>query len=508
MSSETRSQRSVGSAANAERVFERVILRLVKGSPERAAIAAGEVDAVLDSRTGSAILLPVAQRSLIAQDSPNRRARATLDALASHVGIVDADGVVLFANKACRAFSTSRDGLAAGMREGANYLAACDGAGESEQLDGLAIAAGLRQVIAGEREVFRYELAGTSASGRFWLMLTITGVAEDAAARAVIACEDITELKRTERLLALECRIARTLAASESTSSAVTSVIRAVCESQGWECGRFFRLDPASGVLSCVECWGVETSAVEEFLTKSRGMRLRLGAGLKGRVCLSGQPLWVLDGTRGAAVSPIALAPETDTDAAFVIPVTAQARTIGVIAFSNRAFSEPDDRILQAARSLGSQLGQFLERQDATDRLRRSEARFRKATELSSDWYWEQDSQFRFTQFAGCGITGVDDYLGKTHWELANIQMSEAQWAEHRSHLAAHWSFCDFEFAAMQPDGQLGYYSISGEPVYDEAGTFTGYCGTGLDITHRKRAESALRESEARLRTLAGLAPD
>ena len=56
--------------------------------------------------------------------------------------------------------------------------------------------------------------------------------------------------------------------------------------------------------------------------------------------------------------------------------------------------------------------------------------------------------------------------------------------------------------AAKHPDGQLGYYCISGEPVYDDAGTFTGYCGTGLDITVRKRT------SEARLPAQAGSTPD
>ncbi|HLZ96702.1 MAG TPA: hypothetical protein VKP66_02080, partial [Steroidobacteraceae bacterium] len=65
------------------------------------------------------------------------------------------------------------------------------------------------------------------------------------------------------------------------------------------------------------------------------------------------------------------------------------------------------------------------------------------------------------------------------------------------------WSFCDFEFAVVHADGKHAYYSICGEPVYAEGGTFAGYCGTGVDITNRKRTEIALRESEARLRTLA-----
>lgn len=499
MKTDVRPQGSARHGASTERAFQRVALRLVKSSTERDAIEAGEVDAILDPESGRAILLPPAQRALIAQGRLNRRAHATLDALATAVGILDANGLVVFANQACGAFAAVHAGIAAGMREGGNFLGACDGADGPESLDGMAIAAALRQILAGERAMFRYELAGCAPTGRFWLMFTITGVADDPVARAAIACEDVTERKQGEELLALEFRIARNLAAAQSSATAVTSAIRAMCESLQWHCGRFFRLDPMTGILSFEESWGIATPAVEQFLTKSRGMRFRIGAGLKGRVCQTGQPLWVHGGLSGNAVSPTALAPETDADAAFVIPVVAQERPIGVLAFTSRAFSEPDDRMLQTAHSVGHQLGQFLERQEAADKLRRSEARFRKATELSSDWYWEQDSSFRFTQFVGCGITGIEHYLGKTHWELASIQLSDAQWAEHRSHLAAHWSFCDFEFAALHPNGELGFYCISGEPVYDEAGTFTGYCGTGLDITMRKRAENALRASEARL---------
>src|SRR3954462_13040074 len=38
---------------------------------------------------------------------------------------------------------------------------------------------------------------------------------------------------------------------------------------------------------------------------------------------------------------------------------------------------------------------------ERTAELRRSEARFQRFTELSSDWYWEQDAEGRLTQFSG-----------------------------------------------------------------------------------------------------------
>ena len=37
--------------------------------------------------------------------------------------------------------------------------------------------------------------------------------------------------------------------------------------------------------------------------------------------------------------------------------------------------------------------------------------------------------------------------------------------------------------------------AINGEPVFDDTGRFTGYRGTGRDVTARKRAEDLLREA-------------
>ena len=129
--------------------------------------------------------------------------------------------------------------------------------------------------------------------------------------------------------------------------------------------------------------------------------------------------------------------------------------------------------------------------------LRLSESRWRSLTHLSSDWYWEQDAQFRFVRLDGSPYNdaGVPDemHYGRTRWELPNTFVSEGQWREHRRQLEAHEVFHDFEMQRLTEDGKPVWVSISGEPIFDGAGQFTGYRGVARDITERKLAEAEIQ---------------
>ena len=78
-------------------------------------------------------------------------------------------------------------------------------------------------------------------------------------------------------------------------------------------------------------------------------------------------------------------------------------------------------------------------------------------------------------------------------------------WRKHRETLDAHLPFRDFELVRPAPDGGKRYVSVSGLPVFDEAGRFVGYRGVGRHITERKRAEEALREVQMELARVARL---
>ncbi len=129
--------------------------------------------------------------------------------------------------------------------------------------------------------------------------------------------------------------------------------------------------------------------------------------------------------------------------------------------------------------------------------LKQSEARFRALTEMSSDFYWEQDENFRITAMSP-GVeksVGIDAqwHIGKTRWEVPGILLTEKEWAAHRAILDAHQPFSDFTYERLGREGDTRYLSISGQPIFDAQGNFTGYRGVGTDVTAAKIADARIQ---------------
>src|ERR1700730_11546318 len=166
-------------------------------------------------------------------------------------------------------------------------------------------------------------------------------------------------------------------------------------------------------------------------------------------------------------------------------------------------------------RALASQFRrlehQTSELAQTAEALRESESRFRDFALTSSDWFWEQDADLRFCRFSDVSNKPEiqsEFYLGKTRWEMAGGGVTEEQWAVHKQDLAARRPFRAFRYQRIRSNGVVRHLSTSGNPVFDRAGTFQGYRGTGTDITADVEAEARLRESEERFRQLFEAASD
>ena len=129
--------------------------------------------------------------------------------------------------------------------------------------------------------------------------------------------------------------------------------------------------------------------------------------------------------------------------------------------------------------------------------LQESEARFRALVTLSSDWFWEQDAEFRFIEVDNHLLVNsrlaYATILGTRRWDQPGLNLSEAQWDQHRAVLQQHQEFRDFEVQRSNNDGSSYWISISGTPIFNAMGQFCGYRGIGKDISKRKQVEEELR---------------
>jgi PAS domain S-box-containing protein len=124
---------------------------------------------------------------------------------------------------------------------------------------------------------------------------------------------------------------------------------------------------------------------------------------------------------------------------------------------------------------------------ERTAELRASDARFRRLTELSSDWYWEQDDKGHFTkifgpvlEMLGLKVDGTQGNIRDDH----GARWDEAERGRLEANLTGRTPFLDFVYSRIKPDGYKQFLMVSGEPVFDASGIFTGYRGIGKDVTN------------------------
>lgn len=151
-----------------------------------------------------------------------RFAQATLDALMSHICVVDRAGRIIAINASWRAFGVESDSPLIGMPEGENYLDVCASAAAGHVPEAGHFLAGLRETLAGARMVFTLEYPCPGADGPRWFLVRATRFDIDGAVFVVVAHLDVTERRRAESELAASQ--ARLAAIIDSAMDAIITV--------------------------------------------------------------------------------------------------------------------------------------------------------------------------------------------------------------------------------------------------------------------------------------------
>lgn len=131
-----------------------------------------------------------------------RFARATIDALADRVAVVDATGRISAVNKAWREFGLASGADPDAILEGSNYLDVCDSAVKAGLHEAGLVANLVREVASGTRSIASFDYPCPSPSEERWFSAKITRFAGDGPVHLVISHEDITERRRSDQKIA------------------------------------------------------------------------------------------------------------------------------------------------------------------------------------------------------------------------------------------------------------------------------------------------------------------
>jgi PAS domain S-box-containing protein len=316
--------------------------------------------------------------------------------------------------------------------------------------------------------------------------------------RAGTRFADTLDLQRVEHA------VARILAETDRPVEAYVSVLEAIGSSLGWELGAVWEVGPDDERLRCRRIWHAGDGA-PEFEALSERITLAPGDGLPGRVLVSGKPVWIVDAPEDGNFPRSNVARRDGLHAAFGFPLLSPRGVVGVMEFFSRELREPDERLLETMRELGSQVGQFVARRHAEEAVHASESRLRAMLETALDAVVTMDHGGRVVGWNHAAETTfgyrADEVVGQ---EMAELIVPPSLRAAHRNGLAR---FLETERAVvldkrveltgMHKNGTefpieltITRIPLPGQP------TFTGYL---RDITERKQAEADLRASRARL---------
>ena len=361
------------------------------------------------------------------------------------------------------------------------------------------------QVMRGERTTYRRVRVLASGERRYLEVELTPHLDAQGRAKGLFAVTtDVTERQRGEHLRTLGLSVAATIADADTSAMAIRAAIRGICTAEGWDCGRYMKTDPGDTCMRQAEAWGIDEPPVQGFLERARQLEYRWGEGLTGIVWKTGEPLWAADVTSDPRALNRAMSADYTPRGAFVFPVKSEGTTIGVLTFHSRERREPDGRVLDAILAIGAQIGQFLERKRAEERLRESEGRFRTLVESAKEGIlmYDSDSRIVSVNSAACRILGLprETLIGSRGFSTLLDCLTEDG-----APLGPANRLIQVALRTRQPsssqvvgirraDGSMTWMSTNAALLYGESAEEPyGAVATLTDITRLKREEALLR---------------
>ena len=280
--------------------------------------------------------------------------------------------------------------------------------------------------------------------------------------------------------------------------TALTAVIRSVCQHQNWQYGEAWQFNSSSAALRRSLHWtalNVDATAPNCFTQLSEDRAVAPGSGMPGRIWTSQQFEWHTDVLEASAGCPSHQeAARCGFQTTLGIPLVANRRTLSVLIFFCDKAVQEDPHLVEQINAISGPIGMLVQQRQAERALRDSEARFHAFMDHSPAMVSIKDPQGRYVYvnrtLENNFKVSQAELIGKTDAACLPEQIARRVHQNDRQVLLSNQAQTVVEVVPA-PDGVDRYWQVLKFPFADGKGQqFVG--GVAFDITLQRQFEEKL----------------
>lgn len=353
---------------------------------------------------------------------------------------------------------------------------------------------------------------------RFWARVTVTALyGEDGELKGFAKLtRDLTDRRRREEtlkqknaLLQLTQEVSQIANEAVHFEEALEKVTKAICNHVGWPVGHVYWLyEGETPLLVSSGIWHLQDEKqFEAFRRVTEAANFDIGVSLPGRVAARDRPIWIEDVTEDPNFVRSQKGKSLGVKGAFAVPVQrgkGSEETVAVLEFFSSERQERDEELLEAVRTVGVQLSRVAERQQTREELRQSEEHFRRLFEAAQEGISIISPRGEILDANPAAL----EMFGYSREDLSGLNVEQlsansAEWRDLTETLRRQGHLRRREFRFRTAGGEEMICEMSVTVHREVKGQPVAYQCFIREITDRKRAEKALKESEEKFRALA-----